>query len=65
MDAHQNNQFGKSLLIFGMVFVFVFFGYVTFFHPHSSPDTINNLKDKVVKDKQDQAEAAPAAEATK
>jgi len=65
MDAHQNNQFGKALFIFSMIFVGAFFTYVTFFHPHSSPDSINNIKDKVVQDQQKPAEAAPAAEPAK
>jgi mono/diheme cytochrome c family protein len=54
-NAHQNNKNGKRLFIFAMVFVLVFFVYVTFFHQHSSPDWVNNLPK--------QEEAAPAASA--
>ncbi|MGE3974144.1 MAG: hypothetical protein AB7F59_06430 [Bdellovibrionales bacterium] len=61
MDAHQNNQFGKVLLIFSMVFVGIFFIYITYFHAHSSPDHIKTIKDQVIQDKQQPAAEAPAA----
>jgi len=60
MDAHQNNKTGFALLMFAMVFVLLFFVYITFFHEHSSPDYVNNLK---VQAEQNVAPTAPAAPA--
>lgn len=48
IDAHQNNKQGRQLFIFAMVFVTIFFIYVTFFHPHSSPDYVHNVQEMAV-----------------
>ncbi len=56
-NAHLNNKHGKQLFIFAMVFVTVFFIYVTFIHQHSSPDHVKTVKDQVIADA---AAAAPA-----
>ena len=45
-NAHQNHKHGMQLFVFSMVFVGVFFTYVTFFHPHTSPDYVANEKAK-------------------
>jgi len=60
-NAHRNNSHGKKLLIFAMVFVNVFFIYITFFHPHSSPDHIKEVKAVMAADTTPPAAAQPAA----
>lgn len=60
-NAHQNHKHGMQLFVFAMVFVCVFFIYVTFFHPHTSPDYVANVKEKIA---QEVAAPAPAPAAT-
>jgi mono/diheme cytochrome c family protein len=61
-NAHQNQKHGMQLFIFAMVFVCVFFIYVTFFHHHTSPDYVMNAKEVEQQPAPTQA-AAPAAPA--
>ncbi len=61
-NAHRENANGKRLFIFAMVFVVVFFIYITFLHPHSSPDYVKEVQTKVVTDAAPPAQAPPATE---